>query len=255
MKKSRLPGAIRLLLPALGSILFVAANAFAQAYWTPQPAPLASAESETWFRLGQPIAFEGYVYYPAGPRVYFDNNTMVRSGAFRGIPIYTDTTIEPYSRIFVPVSGMLQPYERRRTGDAAGTTGSRAPSFPVDISGEPSEEPSLVGAEEPRGGTGTASRAAPMLGTTGPLPLADVVEAGLRPKGLNEIYVTFLGSRWKAAGKAVPLAAGGFEEIGKLHGFPVYTTSTETRNPRVIYVPSRAGLIAPYEKAGAALKY
>ena len=71
-------------------------------------------------------------YYPAGPRVHFMPFEMVRSGDFLGIPLYSRTTIEPYSVVFIPVGGgMMQPYERRREGELAGTVGSSAPSFPV----------------------------------------------------------------------------------------------------------------------------
>src|SRR4029079_355600 len=62
---------------------------------------------------------------------------MVRSGSYRGIPLYIDSTIEPYSIVFVPLTGgRMQPYERRRTGNLAGTTGSRAPSLPTQIATE-----------------------------------------------------------------------------------------------------------------------
>ena len=38
--------------------------------------------------------------------------------------------------IYVPIGGgLMQPYERPRTGDLAGTTGNRAPSSPVATSG------------------------------------------------------------------------------------------------------------------------
>jgi hypothetical protein len=214
-----------------------------------------TAENEPWFRLGEPITFEGYVYYPAGARVYFDGNVMVRSGAFRGIPIYTDTTIEAYSRVFVPVSGgMLQPYERRRTGDAAGTTGSRAPSFPVSMSGQ-SEEPAFEGAAAPRPDVSAGELRGPSA-TAGVLPpRRRLIEAGLRPKGLNEIYVTYSGVRWRVAGKAEPLNGGRLVEIGRSGRFPVYADRGDTQDPRAIYIPSRPGLVARYERAGAVPKY
>jgi hypothetical protein len=245
-------------LPLAAGLLFLVSPAFAQVYWQPQPAPLVTAENETWYRLGEPITFEGYVYYPAGARVFFDGNVMVRSGAYRGIPIYTDTTIEAYSRVFVPVSGgMLQPYERRRTGDVAGTTGSRAPSFPVTMAGERSEEePAAIGtagAAEPAAAVATSAGAPPEPGVvTAP---RDLIEAGLKPKGLNEIYVTYAGYRWRAAGKAVRLDESHLQVIGESWGFPVYADRAETQAPRVIYLPSRAGLVAPYERAGRPPRY
>src|SRR5688572_33397323 len=56
---------------------------------------------------------------------------MVRVGHYNGVPLYADTTLEPHSIVFVPVGrGQMQPYERLRAGDLAGTSGSRLPSFP-----------------------------------------------------------------------------------------------------------------------------
>ena len=110
----------------------------AQMTMRPTPWPVVTAENEWWFLSGDPIAADGLVYFPAGAQVYFNPYEMVRSGYYRGIPLYSKTTIEPYSVVFVPVSGgLLQPYERRRDGDIAGTTGSTVPSFPVarDVEG------------------------------------------------------------------------------------------------------------------------
>ena len=97
-----LAGALGPMLLAPAGMAIAAVGVSTQAYWQPQPAPLVSAENQAWFRSGEPIAYEGYVYYPAGARVFFDGNVMVRAGAFRGIPIYIDTTIEAFSRIFIP---------------------------------------------------------------------------------------------------------------------------------------------------------
>ena len=96
--------------------------------------PAVTAELAPWYVNGSPITFAGHFYYPAGPRVHFLPFEMVRSGDFLGIPLYSRTTIEPYSVIFIPVGGgMMQPFERRREGELAGTEGSSAPSFPVAL--------------------------------------------------------------------------------------------------------------------------
>src|SRR5574338_583062 len=252
---------VLLVLFASTGVLLVVSDASAQAYWQPQPAPAITADYETWFRLGEPITFEGYVYYPAGARVFFDGNVMVRSGAFRGIPLYVDTTIEAYSRIFVPVAGgQLQPYARRRTGDAAGTPGSRAPSFPVTMAGEVSSEAEATGTggtfptASPLPENATSARAAEPGRRSAQRP-QNVIEAGLRPKGLDEIYVTYQGSRWRASGKAVRVAETAFQRIGQLGAFPVYTERGSAENPRFIYVPSRSGWLARYERAGPRPSY
>src|SRR3954452_14956802 len=109
--------------------------------------PAVTAESEPWYVSGSPITFAGNFYYPAGPRVHFMPSEMVRSGDFLGVPLYSRTTIEPYSVIFVPVGGgMMQPYERRRDGELAGTVGSSAPSFPVALSSDSGLDNATYGA-------------------------------------------------------------------------------------------------------------
>ncbi len=56
--------------------------------------------------------------------MFFSGDQMVRTGYYNGVPLYADTTIEPYSVVLVPVGrGQMRPYERIRDGELAGTTG------------------------------------------------------------------------------------------------------------------------------------
>src|SRR3954471_2298239 len=106
----------------------------AQVVWQPTTTPLVTAETAAWFQAGAPIEWNGDLYYQAGAVQAFNAYQMVRSRAYRGIPLYTDTMLEPYSIVLVPLAGgRMQPYERRRTGILAGTSGSRTPSLPTDI--------------------------------------------------------------------------------------------------------------------------
>ncbi len=263
--------------------LAVAGRLGAQVNWRPTPPPVVTANNETWFLAGDPLTFEGSYYYPTGPQVFFDGNRMVRTGAYRGVPLYADTTLEPYSKVFVPLSGgLLQPYERKRAGDIAGTTGSRAPSFPVSTSGEvsPAEPapvasvqapaPPMLGqpsdleqaramsdaAEAGRRAAGTPSapsaRAAGAVSAVGsvPPPQRELLQLGVKPLGLNEIYVNYGDARWRAAGRAVPFSSDRFVQVGSYEGFPVYAEKRDAQSPRTIYLPSRSNLVAPYEKAG-----
>ena len=119
-------------------LLLLPIAAAAQMTMRPTPVPVVTAENTSWYLAGEPIMYSGSIYYPAGPEIYFNPYEMVRSGEFRGVPFYSRTTIEPFSKVFVPLpGGRMLPYERRRAGDLAGTTGSTAPSFPVV---NPSEE-------------------------------------------------------------------------------------------------------------------
>ncbi len=124
-----------LLLCASFAVSLCAARVHTQIKLQPTPEPRVTAENEPWFQMREPVIFAGEYYYPGGPAIHFLANEMVPSGLYRGVPMYSRTTIEPNSVVFVPIGGgMMQPYERRRTGDLVGTTGSAVPSLPVDMS-------------------------------------------------------------------------------------------------------------------------
>ena len=256
-----------LALPFLLAVL-VSGPAHAQATWQPSMPPLVTAENTTWFQSAEPIIWNGDYYYPAGAIQGFNPYQMVRSGSFRGIPLYTDATLEPYSIVFVPLNGArMQPYERRRTGALAGTTGSRAPSLPTDIGAEgigavsiqqaqgppdfarsydlaplePASEPAVTGAAEDRPPAPVA------VGTSGrvaPAPVRPVTTV-LPPTGLNAIWIEFDGRRWYGSGKSIAYDASRLDEVGSYRGFTVYALKGE-QSPGRIYIPSIPGRLAPY---------
>src|SRR5688572_6306375 len=89
--------------------------ATAQVQSRPTDPPLVTAANESWYMLGEPVQFAGDLYSHTGPPVFFNGNTMVRSGHYNGIPLYTDTTVEPFSVVLVPISrGLMQPYTKLR---------------------------------------------------------------------------------------------------------------------------------------------
>ena len=261
-------------------LLLTAAPAAAQIQSRPTDPPIVTAVNESWYQLREPIQFAGDLYYPAGPTVFFSGNIMVRTGHYNGVPLYADTTLEPYSVVLVPVTrGVMQPYERLRRGDLAGTTASRPPSFPVRASGErpllqapsaPTGAPRSTGAigvgsdEAVVGTTGswvynaaTIARRAPssdnaserpvgtvgrMSGSTANIGRGTPVVTVRRPRGNDGIWVPFAGEKWVSAGTAVPMESE-FRTIGQYAGFPVY--AREDREG-TIYLPTRAGLLAPY---------
>jgi hypothetical protein len=258
---------------ALAAILTAPPHAAsAQIQWQPTAPPLVTAENTVWFQATDPIDWNGDVYYPVGAVQAFNAYQMVRSGSYRGIPLYIDATLEPYSIVYVPLSGgRMQPYERRRTGILAGTTGSRAPSLPTDVSTEaaapggiaqapappsfgpsrsldaPAEPSALIGT-----GTPTSRGAAPTtepgaVGTSGrtaavapPRPVTSVNP----PTGANTIWITFDGRRWVAAGNAIDYDASILEEIGSYQGWTVYRRKGD---PTVIYVPAMPGRLSAYK--------
>jgi hypothetical protein len=271
--------------------LAVAGRLSAQVNWRPTPAPIVTANNETWFLSGEAITFSGSYYFPTGPQVFFDGNRMVRTGSYRGVPLYADTTLEPYAKLFVPLSGgLLQPYERKRTGDLAGSTGSQAPSFPVSTSGEARAEEAAPGevaqapappvfsepsdlleartmtdaaeageraarSPETRGGRSTKNVAVPVSAAGRVGPERRLVQLGMKPLGLNEVYVIYGNARWRSAGRAVRYSREQFVQVGTYQGFPVYAGKNDAQSPLNIYLPSRDDLVAPYERAGNPVRY
>src|SRR6476620_9244531 len=129
---------VGLLLCASFAVGLFATRVETQIKLQPTQPPTVTAENEPWYQMREPVIFAGEYYYPAGAAIHFLPYEMVPSGLFRGVPLYSRTTIEPNSVVFVPIGGgMMQPFERRRTGDLVGTTGSSAPSLPVDMSPAP----------------------------------------------------------------------------------------------------------------------
>lgn len=251
----------------LAVVLMLAAAhpASAQVQSRPTDPPNVTADHESWYQLREPLQFAGDVYYPAGPAVFFNGNTMVRTGHYNGVPLYADTTIEPYSIVYVPVRrGLMQPYERLRRGDLAGTTGSRTPSFPVRATPDrvslpaaavaPTDVPQpaigAVSAFTPDAGAPAANQTFVQAATSVPaaptaiLPREGPVATLMRPESNDGVWISFRGERWLSAGAAVVLTDTEFVQTGAYVGFPVYAR----RNVRedMIYVPTRGGLVAPY---------
>lgn len=238
----------------------------AQVQSRPTDAPIVTADNESWYIAREPIQFAGDVYYPAGAVAFFDGNKMVRTGNYNGVPLYSDATIEPFSVVYVPVSrGLMQPYERLRQGSLAGTTGSRAPSFPVRVTttttatappptAVPSAPPIRAAGSSPEGATGasgTSDREFLVVGTSG-LATAPIrgaqqrtsVTTLVRPRSNDGLWLSYLGEKWVSAGEAVPLTPAGFRVVGGYAGFPVF--AREGTSDQVIYLPTREGFVAPY---------
>ena len=241
-------------------------GAFAQAVWQPTPPPPVTAENESWYRAGSPIEWNGDIYYPAGAAQAFDPYVMVRAGSYRGIPLYTDATLEPNSIVFVPIAGSrMQPYEHLRTGMLADTTGSRTPWFPpqtsaaLDImaggavaqapgpptSTRPDDRVSADTTPAPAIPAATTGRAAAQpTGTSGHTTANGPVSTAIAPKGINNAWIEYDGSRWVADGKAIARGSD-IHEIGKYRGFSVYARGSDRST---IYVPSTQDLVVPFVK-------
>ena len=251
----------------LVAFLLAAPAIAAQVAIQPTPAPTVTADNAPWFQAREPIMFAGNAYYPAGAQVHFNRNEMTFSGYYGGVPIYTKVTVEPYSLVFVPLSGgVMQPYERRRTGEIAGTVGSTTPSFPivspaeVAASGQVPVVPLSPGPATSYFPTPNAPAPVP-VGTTGdvdrdqvarvPVASGHVVIGG-KPEGLNAIYIDYNGSRWFSSGPAVRLEPERFTQIGVYRGFPVYRQKGDADTVFVAVAESVGSLLAPYSGRRAA---
>ena len=232
--------------PAL-AITLLSSPLLAQVNNRPADPPIVTAENDSWYRRGEPVIFEGQLYYPAGPTVFFNGNVMARSGDYNGVPLYTDTTIEPYSVVLVPIGrNLMRPYERRRSGELAGTTGSSAPSFPggsdraepetVFSAGSPGDLPQPIGDTD-------AVPEERAVGTTGRLAETIAQPRRGKPFSYDSVSVQFRGERWVMAGPmtAVPL---GLVVIAEYKGFPVYARKGEEGGR--IYLPLVPGRVAPF---------
>jgi hypothetical protein len=233
----------------------------AQVSIQPTPAPTVTADSAPWFQARESIMFAGNVYYPAGAQVHFNRTEMTFSGYYGGVPVYTRVTLEPYSVVFIPVSGgLLQPYERRRTGEIAGTVGSTTPSFPVVSPAERAASGQLPSVPQSPGPATSAypsvSEAVPPAplpaGTSGrsePSPVSSHrVISSARPEGLNGIFVEYNGRRWFSSGSAVRFDPARFVQIGTHRGSPVYRNRNTLNTIFVAVAPSADSLLAPYSR-------
>jgi hypothetical protein len=247
--------------------------------------PIVTAENEGWYDRGAPIQFAGDTYEQGGAARFFNSDSMVRAGSFVGIPLYVDTTEEPYSIVYVPIGrGLMQPYERPRRGALAGTTGSHAPTFPVrpallfsnqaivptaptaptqlgpmiPVLGEQfsrtlvdetveylSRQP--VAAPVESISTMQAQSPEPPAASVVPVPTR-VAAPPLTPADIQnareKVWIAYRGERWIPAGPAIPLESSGLMQTGEYAGFPVFSHSGQTDR---IFLPSRAGLVAPYQ--------
>ena len=170
-------------------------------------APEVTASAAEWQINSQPILVNGSVYLPTRSVRPFDSQVMVRVAVYQGVPLYADVTIEPNSIIYTPIGGdRMRTYERRRDRELAGTTGSRTPSFPVEIAAATPAEGRIVGTvgsvvpsgvEERIVGTG-GSLVPTAVGSSSvmtPRPRRTLVETIPRPRATRGVWLDFGGAR------------------------------------------------------------
>lgn len=250
--RSALPGCcliVALGLPKVGN---------AQVAYRPTPAPLVTAASATWQINGEPLFFAGSFYHPTGPVVFFDGQLMARVGEYLAVPLYADTTLEAYSRVFVPIGGaLMKPYERRRAGSLAGTVGSTTPSWPVQVAtNQAAAGPQIEIAQvvpdivRPVATSGATTPCACPVATAGTVAAAGAIgslTSAPPPIRNTGISIRFQGSEWFSAGPAVSFAPDRFERIGDHHGFAVYRDKRDETETIYVTVVTD-GPLARYRK-------
>jgi hypothetical protein len=226
------------------------------------PLPTVTAENERWYLNGEPITYAGNLYVPSGAQIYFNANEMVRSGFYMGVPLYTRTTLEPYSIVFVPLAGgRMQPYERPRTGELTGTAGSTPSALPAaeqtvppgglapQAAGPPSQttqvmamqlpRPQVIAPAVPEGLPPSAvASSGSAVGTGGRTSAPTHTRIGGRPQGTNSIFVEYEGRRWYPIGWPQPVDTSRLERVGELKGFPVWGNAPD---PTVLFIPVTHG--------------
>lgn len=264
----------RTLLLALAFGIVARNAAHSQVVVVPTPQPTVTAEHEQWYLNGGPITYAGHLYYPAGAAIAFMPNEMVRSGFYMGIPLYTRTTIEPYSIVYVPLAGgRMQPYQRPRTGELTGTAGSEPNPLPVppatvppggltpQAAGAPSATALIVPRQMPRPAVtepvpaptpeppASIGEIAQAVGTSGRVPSrSSHVSIGGRPQGTNAIFIEYRGVRWYPAGPPREIDVSRLVRLPDYQGFDVWSLSGDGRT---IYIPVTRGsaLAVPYTRA------
>jgi len=238
----------------------------AQVFAFRTPPPTVNASAADWQINSDPIVVSGIVYYPTRGFRMFDGQVMVQVGMFDRVPVYADTTLEPYSLLYVPLGGArMREYERRRDGALAGTTGSRAPSFPVVVATERAPFEPAAGTSGAAidiadvrtdsavvGSSGRAEARVPSaVGTVGvpdrSRPRRSVIESIAPPTNANGVWLEFDGARWYADGPAAAFSPDRFEPVGDYRGFAVYRDKASKKNAIWISIV-KDGPVAPYSR-------
>ena len=230
-------------------VLFVATLiptvGMAQVYQFAPPPPQVTAASAEWQINGVPIQVDGVVYQPTALVRPFDRNVMTQVGVFDGVPVYADSTLEPYSILYVPVARGMRTYERIRSGNLADTTGSRTPSFPVELDSGLRSAPAAVGT------SGSFVERKPVPSVTPNVPTRRVVgpvESLPLPRATDGVWIRYDGAKWYSDGEAASYSAERFTQVGTYAGFAVYRERNNMASRHIWVAAVKDGPLAPYVK-------
>jgi hypothetical protein len=215
------------------------------------PAPRVNAAAAEWQIDGQPVLYEGDLYFATAERVFFDGHVMMPVGVYEGVPLYADATLEPFSVVFVPVaSSMMRRYERRHIGEPTYADLSRPSWLPVPGTAaaqleEYEARPVRTAGVTPRasGAEPASAPAAALTVSPAPIPRSRTASAIV-----GGVWVEYEGARWYSVGDAVSYSPDRFTSIGAYHGFPVYRRNRGDRDA-IYIVAVNGGPLSRYERS------
>lgn len=207
------------------------------------PAPEVTAADAAWQIAGEPIVVAGLVYNATRETRMFDGQVMTQIDVYQRVPVYADTSREPFTIVYVPISrDRVRAYEHAPASPFAAASGRSA--APVASSGSTA----FAASEDARAvGTAGAIVSSPVPSAAPSRPARTRVESIPRPRGPNGIWVAFNGARWYSDGAATSYSPDRFTQVGEYRGFPVYRDRTSNRDE--IWIPAViGGPITPYKK-------
>jgi hypothetical protein len=219
----------------------VTSSATPQATQFRTPPPEVTASGAAWQANNEPIVVSGLLYTPTREQRMFDGQVMAQIDVYQRVPVYADTTREPYTIVYVPLSrDRLRAYERAPVTAFPVPSGRGATAVTPLVSAAAPEPP------QPVATTGT-------IVTTGPArtpsarsrrAIADAVPRGGATTG---IWVEYGGTRWYSSGAAAPYSPERFTKIGEHRGFPVYR-DRERNSDQIWIAVVNGGPLAPYQR-------
>jgi hypothetical protein len=223
--------------------LLLPKTALAQVIQLRAPAPEVTAADAAWQIAGEPIVVAGLVYNATRETRMFDGQVMTQIDVYQRVPVYADTTREPFTIVFVPVSrDRVRAYEHAPVSPFAVASGRG--TTPIPLSGSTA----FAASEGARtvGTTGTIV-SSPARSAAPSRPQRTIVESIPRPRGPDGIWVAFNGARWYSDGAATSYSPDRFTQVGEYRGFPVYRDRAGNRDEIWIAVV-HGGPIAPYKR-------
>jgi hypothetical protein len=198
--------------------------------------PEVTAAGAEWQVNGEPIVVEGLQYQATREFRPFDTNVMTQISLYQRVPIYADTTLEPFTVVYVPIgSSTMRAYTHASDALLAATS-------PI-----PAESPKVTAPPPVSVGT-TRTALPPAAPPKTPARRRTTSAATLHSPGRTLIWIAFAGARYDSDGEAAVFSADRFTKIGEYRGFPVYRAVNDVKKDRIWVTQVKDGPVAPFVK-------